>query len=108
MMTATSTEQSTESSWAFLNRPPLRFRKVLQQVSFSCGDSNLTRMREAYTERFRSSLMALISIFLRPIVTVCGCVQTGMRMDGWMDDAGGARWVWLETTEDKGKCSRRR
>lgn len=50
MMTATSTEHSTESSCAFLNRPPLRFRNV--------------------TERLRSSLMALISIFLRPMVTV--------------------------------------
>ena len=29
MKTATSTEQSTESSWAFLNRPPFRFKKVL-------------------------------------------------------------------------------
>ena len=29
MMTATSTEQRTESSCAFLNRPPLRFRNVL-------------------------------------------------------------------------------
>ena len=29
-MTATSTEHRTESSCAFLNRPPLRFRKVLQ------------------------------------------------------------------------------
>lgn len=28
-MTATSTEQRTDSSCAFLNRPPLRFRKVL-------------------------------------------------------------------------------
>jgi hypothetical protein len=28
MMTATSTEQSTESSCAFLNNPPLRLRKV--------------------------------------------------------------------------------
>ena len=28
-MTATSTEQSTDNSCAFLNRPPLRFRKVL-------------------------------------------------------------------------------
>ena len=35
MMTATSTEQSTESSCAFLNRPPLRLRKVtdLREVS---------------------------------------------------------------------------
>lgn len=30
MMTATSTEQRTESSCAFLNKPPLRLRKVLQ------------------------------------------------------------------------------
>lgn len=28
MMTATSTEQRTESSCAFLNKPPLRLRKV--------------------------------------------------------------------------------
>lgn len=47
-MTATSTEQRTASSCAFLNRPPFRFRNV--------------------TERLRSSLMALISIFLRPIL----------------------------------------
>lgn len=32
MMTATSTEQRTESSCAFLNRPPLRLRNVLQEV----------------------------------------------------------------------------
>jgi len=30
MMTATSTEQRTESSCAFLNRPPLRLRKVTE------------------------------------------------------------------------------
>lgn len=29
-MTATSTEQSTDNSCAFLKRPPLRFRNVLQ------------------------------------------------------------------------------
>lgn len=57
--TATSTEQRTESSCAFLKRPPLRFRKV--------------------TERFLSSFIALISIFLRPILKTireCGrCVK---------------------------------
>jgi hypothetical protein len=37
MMTATSTEHSTESSCAFLNRPPLRFRKVLPRVSVGSG-----------------------------------------------------------------------
>lgn len=31
MMTATSTEQRTDSSWAFLKRPPLRLRKVLRE-----------------------------------------------------------------------------
>lgn len=30
MMTATSTEHRTESSWAFLKRPPLRLRNVLR------------------------------------------------------------------------------
>jgi hypothetical protein len=33
MMTATSTEHSTDSSCAFLNKPPLRFRKVLRRIS---------------------------------------------------------------------------
>lgn len=81
MMTATSTEQSTESSWAFLNRPPLRFRKVLRGVSFRRGRAaGAAASAVAYTERLRSSLMALISIFLRPMVTGGG--QGGMRM-GW-------------------------
>lgn len=48
IMTATSTEQRTASSCAFLNSPPFRLRNV--------------------TERLRSSLMALISIFLRPMM----------------------------------------
>jgi hypothetical protein len=71
MKTATSTEQSTESSCAFLNRPPLRFRKVLQNHDCQkLGHSRLGRRRQGrtYTERFLSSLMALISIFLRPMV----------------------------------------
>jgi hypothetical protein len=73
MMTATSTEQSTDSSCAFLNRPPLRFRKVLPRVSV--GRARAARGaaehgRRAYTERLRSSLMALISILRRPMVTV--------------------------------------
>ena len=42
MITATSTEQSTESSCAFLNSPPFRFRKV--------------------TDRFLSSLIGRILI----------------------------------------------
>lgn len=76
MMTATSTEHRTESSWAFLKRPPLRLRKVLGRVSFS----RVGVIRAAaYTERLRSSLIALISIFLRPMVT--GDAQGGMRMD---------------------------
>lgn len=65
MMTATSTEQRTESSWAFLKRPPLRFRKVLGEVSLAM--QRCARGR-THTERLRSSLMALISIFLRPMV----------------------------------------
>ncbi|KAK5634820.1 hypothetical protein RRF57_010533 [Xylaria bambusicola] len=51
MKTATSTEQSTDNSWAFLNRPPLRFKKVLpKQIDTLAGvlnnwrDSALKRM----------------------------------------------------------------
>ena len=85
MMTATSTEQSTESSCAFLNRPPLRLRKVLWQVSdgwlVAGGGST-------YTERFRSSLMALISIFLRPMVD-----GNTRRQSSWSGDEGCA-YFW--------------
>jgi hypothetical protein len=81
MMTATSTEQSTESSCAFLNRPPLRFRKVLRDVSdgsrVQCARRAVGRV--AYTERLRSSLMALISIFLRPMVATVDA-QASKRM----------------------------
>lgn len=55
IMTATSTEQRTASSCAFLNRPPFRFKNV--------------------TERLRSSLMALISIFLRPMMDNYGRIN---------------------------------
>lgn len=34
------------------------------------------RQARTYTERLRSSLMALISIFLRPMVAECGVDQT--------------------------------
>ena len=83
MITATSTEQSTESSCAFLNKPPLRFRNVLQ-----CGQSwgairAMARATSTYTERLRSSLMALISIFLRPMVVVSADgAQAPARMEG--------------------------
>lgn len=33
MTTATSTEQSTDNSYAFLKRPPFLFKKVLTKVS---------------------------------------------------------------------------
>jgi hypothetical protein len=70
MMTATSTEHRTESSCAFLNKPPLRLRNVLRaEVS---SDPQPTR-KKPYTERFRSSLMALISIFLRPMAATRRC-----------------------------------
>ena len=61
-------------------------------------------MRAAYTERFRSSLMALISIFLRPMVTDGD--QTSERDAHGRVVRGGV--VWLKSAEDKGKCSRRR
>ena len=82
IMTATSTEQRTDSSWAFLKRPPFRFRKVLRITYVShfplyCWwrvhgrgylSSHVGRLTEAYTERFLSSLIAFISILRRPIL----------------------------------------
>lgn len=32
MKTATSTEQRTDNSWAFLNKPPFRFKNVLKRA----------------------------------------------------------------------------
>jgi hypothetical protein len=37
IITATSTEQSTESSCAFLNKPPLRFKNVLQTLAYAAA-----------------------------------------------------------------------
>lgn len=70
-MTATSTEQRTDSSCAFLKRPPFRFKKVL--LIKNAGQPDPIQMSYAaqvqtYTERLRSSLIALISIFLRPMI----------------------------------------
>ena len=44
MMTATSTEQRTESSCAFLNKPPLRLRKVTDLVDL------LARCKDEYRQ----------------------------------------------------------
>ena len=67
MMTATSTEHSTESSCAFLNSPPLRLRNVLDLNDQS--ELLLDHMPgPTYTALFLSSLIALISIFRRPIL----------------------------------------
>lgn len=100
IITATSTEQRTESSWAFLNRPPLRLRKVLrwrfstlfyqEQTTLAVAGTireiagGVELAREAglvgiahnemgpltYTDRFLSSLIALISIFRLPILAI--------------------------------------
>src|ERR1700722_10709752 len=64
MMTATSTEHNTDNSCAFLKRPPFRLRKVLQWSTRVKGK----RFCHTYTDRFLSSLIALISIFLRPML----------------------------------------
>jgi hypothetical protein len=70
MITATSTEHSTESSCAFLNKPPLRLRKVTdlrRECQFAC-----TRMADdGSTHLLRSSLMGLISILRRPMARAC-------------------------------------
>lgn len=54
------------------SRLPLRTRRV--------DGSGMGRAALAYTERLRSSLMALISIFLRPMVTANACDQTSRRI----------------------------
>lgn len=67
MMTATSTEHSTESSCAFLNKPPLRLRKVTDLMrGGACQYARVTWWKsKAYL--LRSSLMGLISILRRPM-----------------------------------------
>lgn len=42
-MTATSTEQRTASSWAFLKRPPFLFKKVLSRSQRLIGGSRTTQ-----------------------------------------------------------------
>jgi hypothetical protein len=55
-----------------LKRPPFLFKKVLETKWTVSGSmaGELERVASPYTERFLSSLMGLISIFLRPIATV--------------------------------------
>lgn len=43
MTTATSTEQSTESSCAFLNKPPFLFRKVLDKEAVRIDRAKIIR-----------------------------------------------------------------
>lgn len=70
MITATSTLQSTLSSCAFLNRPPLRFRNVLVH----CQHDAIAQTRtKTYTDLFLSSLIRLISILRRPMMTSRRC-----------------------------------
>lgn len=64
MKTATSTEQRTESSCAFLNRPPLRFKKVLHggknqsrpAMRARVGGVNLHRAVPVILDRFDLNL----------------------------------------------------
>ena len=52
MMTATSTEQRTESSWAFLKSPPLRLRKVLNKLISTRQDSTPEESQSQWMWRF--------------------------------------------------------
>jgi hypothetical protein len=95
MMTATSTEQRTESSWAFLNRPPFRLRKVteLRQGQWQCAGSStgagssipiavvadgldLSWNARVSAQRAAGGCVASLptSILRRPMVFVCQCV----------------------------------
>lgn len=73
MITATSTLQSTLSSCAFLNRPPLRFRNVLSHCQHDAIGQAKTK---TYTDLFLSSLMRLISILRRPMMNLRRCAVT--------------------------------
>jgi hypothetical protein len=72
MMTATSTEHSTESSCAFLNKPPLRLRKVTD-LREGCQYALLDALDRGNGRiyLFRSSLIGLISILRRPMARAC-------------------------------------
>jgi hypothetical protein len=74
MMTATSTEHSTESSCAFLNKPPLRLRKVTDlkgRVSVRHALLDALDRGNGRIYLFRSSLIGLISILRRPMARAC-------------------------------------
>ena len=79
MITATSTLQSTLSSCAFLNRPPLRFRNVLSHCQHDAIEQARTK---TYTDLFLSSLMRLISILRRPMMNLRCCAVTDCG-NGW-------------------------
>ena len=85
MITATSTEQRTESSCAFLNRPPLRFRKVTDLVevlaphrvedsqdgipiAVIANGLNLHNSNISYEDALPGRQKSRTSIFLRPIL----------------------------------------
>ena len=86
-MTATSTEQSTDNSCAFLNSPPLRLRKVLALFGLvSAAVVGEALRSETYTDRLRSSLMALISIFRRPMMEW----DVAEARDQWRDPTSGS------------------
>lgn len=59
MKTATSTEHKTESSWAFLNRPPFRLRKVLEDVDIS---SSTCRREWAQGNGFGDNIHGAIAV----------------------------------------------
>jgi hypothetical protein len=89
MMTATSTEHSTESSCAFLNRPPLRFRKVLARVSVG------SRLPDA--RRREGSLHGTVAVVLDgldlDLSAAHGDGENSLRRQGALDvDDVRARW----------------
>lgn len=59
-------------------------------------DIRLRAQRKTYTERLRSSLMALISIFRRPMVTVDTQAAMRIKRRQCMNNTRTAMWLAIE------------
>lgn len=62
MKTATSTEQRTDNSWAFLNKPPFRFKNVLK--ARKARKVSVESQRETWVGKREEALHRTISVIL--------------------------------------------
>lgn len=82
MMTATSTEQRTESSCAFLKRPPLRFRNVLTSgvSNASCHEQKIVGL--AQPEQGRQAIRTFVHTTIPPMVEQMSMAAMGDDLHG--------------------------